>query len=42
MKELVNLLIKVATDRVKKEQESGFTEETFRLLQIIERLGVYL
>lgn len=42
MKELVALLIKIAKKRVEKEQESGFSEETYRLLGEIERLGVYL
>lgn len=42
VKELVALLIKIAKKRVEKEQESGFSEETYRLLGEIERLGVYL
>ena len=42
MTELICMLISIAKQRVEKEKESGFSEETFRLLQIIERLAPYL
>lgn len=42
MKELVELLVKITTERLKKEQESSISEETFKLLQALVNLGPYL
>lgn len=41
MKELVDLLVEITTSRLKKEQESNVSEETFRLLQLLASLGAY-
>ena len=42
MKELVEQLIQIAKERIKKEKESSISDETYRLLNMIERLAVYL
>lgn len=42
MKELVELLVKITTERLNKEQESSISEETFELLRVLVNLGPYL
>lgn len=42
MKALVELLIEITTERLKKEQESNISKETIELLQVLISLGIYL